>query len=917
MKIGKYQIIRELGKGGFGVVFETKDTTLDREVALKVLHPHLAANSEFVSRFRKEAKALAKLEHPNIVTIYEFSKTDESYFIAMRYLPGGSLSQRISRPGGLPLQETLRITRQLIEALSYTHAHGVTHCDIKPNNILFDAFDNAMIADFGLARAAQTDVTATSTVISSGAGTPSYMPPEMWEEKTITPAVDQYSLACVIYEMLTGDRLFRGDSTPGIMNKHFKPVVLPDSIPAGLRAILLKALAKEPEERFADLHELQRALEEFASRPVSAPPDKAREEVKVFPSSTDKKAKLPKPRQTKAEAPKVPGRRPPAWLPVALVGVVAVAAVAIFASLGKLAIPAEQTPLSELLLTPTAAQTSLPSTEPKNTSTAAPSSTPEPTAAPSPTLIPTPALGVGSTRVRESDSMEQVYVPAGSFWMGSETGAEDERPVHEVYLDAYWIDKFEVTAAQFALCVAAGACDIPGAGSAYDPYTYAVKGREDFPIVSVEWYDAFDYCTWAGGRLPTEAEWEKAARGDQDKRVSPWGDDNNPNRMDYTWQLHPVGSYPAGASPYGALDMIGNASEWVQDRYTASYYETQTIWNNPEGPKTGSYRVIRDSKVAEGSYMWWYRGAASSLTTSLSNRDLSIPTGKGKIGFRCVSLPNASDTNPSASQPPETSPTATPAPALVPASTTAPTEAPIEAAANASLRAADGMEQVLIPAGSFTMGSDDGPRDERPVHQVNLDAFQIDKFEVSNVQYAQCVRVGACNPPSTSKSYTEINYFGNPDFDDYPVVYVTWNDAVSYCGWVGARLPTEAEWEKAARGETDARRYPWGNQSDRSRANFLGDETMPVGSYPNGASPYGVMDMAGNAAEWVADWYREDYYSDTDEYTNPAGAVNGWYKVVRGGSWISDAWKLRISYRSYDRAWYTHYYIGFRCATTP
>jgi formylglycine-generating enzyme required for sulfatase activity/predicted Ser/Thr protein kinase len=903
MKIGKYQVIRELGKGGFGVVFEAKDTILDREVALKILHPHLAANSEFVSRFRKEAKALAKLEHPNIVTIYEFSKTEDSYFIAMRYLPGGSLSQRISRPRGLPLQETLRITRQLIEALSYTHAHGVTHCDIKPNNILFDALGNAMIADFGLARAAQTDVTATSTVISSGAGTPSYMPPELWEEKTITPAVDQYSLACVIYEMLTGDRLFRGDSTPGIMNKHFKPVVLPDSIPAGLRAILLKALAKEPEERFADLHELQRALEEFASRPVSAPPDKAREEVKVFPSSTDKKAKLPKPRQTKAEAPKVPGRRPPAWLPVALVGVVAVAAVAIFASLGKLAIPAEQTPLSELLLTPTAAQTSLSSTEPKNTSTAAPSSTPEPTAAPSPTLIPTPALGVGSTRVRESDSMEQVYVPAGSFWMGSETGDSDEQPVHEVYLDAFWIDKYEVTNKQYSACVTAGACETPQGYYSYywEKFKYyAVEGFEDFPIVSVDWNDAFTYCAWSGGRLPTEAEWEKAARGDQDQRTFSWGEDTDPSRADYSGELHPVGSYPDGSSPYGALDMNGNAGEWVQDHYSPSYYETRLTWINPEGPKTGIYRVIRD---------YWY--------TSVSDRHPSIPTGKGKIGFRCVSLPNASDTNPSASQPPETSPTATPAPALVPASTTAPTEAPIEAAANASLRAADGMEQVLIPAGSFTMGSDDGPGDEGPVHQVTLDAFQIDKFEVSNAQYAQCVRVGACNPPSTSRSYTEINYFGNPDFDDYPVVYVTWNDAVSYCGWVGARLPTEAEWEKAARGETDARRYPWGNQSDRSRANFLGDETTPVGSYPNGASPYGVMDMAGNVAEWVADWYRDNYYSDSHEYTNPTGPATGGYKIVRGGSWRSDDWKLRISYRSYGFSWYTHYYIGFRCASTP
>ncbi len=129
------------------------------------------------------------------------------------------------------------------------------------------------------------------------------------------------------------------------------------------------------------------------------------------------------------------------------------------------------------------------------------------------------------------------------------------------------------------------------------------------------------------------------------------------------------------------------------------------------------------------------------------------------------------------------------------------------------------------------------------------------------------------------------------------------------------RLPTEAEWEKALGGR--GRAATFGAIKATAAGLIFGDETMPVGSYPNGASQYGVIDMAGNVAEWVADWYREDYYSDSDEYTNPAGAANGWYKVVRGGSWRSDDWKLRISYRSYDRSWYTHYYIGFRCATTP
>ncbi|OQA21226.1 MAG: Serine/threonine-protein kinase StkP [Chloroflexi bacterium ADurb.Bin360] len=627
MRLGKYEIISELGRGGFGIVYKAKDTTLDRIVALKVLHPQLSTDEKFIQFFQREARSLAKIDHPNVVTIHEIGEINGQVFIAMRYLAGGSLSDKMKREGLLPPEEVFRIMTQVAEGLNAGHKRGIIHQDVKPGNILFDEHGCAVIADFSIARTVQM-----TTMLSSGeslgvVGTPSYMAPEMWEGGLITPATDQYSLACVMYEMLTGDRLFPGDTSPVIMNKHFKPVVLPDSIPPGLRAILLKALAKEPEERFADLHELQRALEEFASRPVSAPPDKAREEVKVFPSSTDKKAKLPKPRQTKAEAPKVPGRRPPAWLPVALVGVVAVAAVAIFASLGKLAIPAEQTPLSELLLTPTAAQTSLSSTEPKNTSTAAPSSTPEPTAAPSPTLMPVPELGVGSTRVRETDGMEQVYVPEGSFEMGSTTGDEDEKPVRQVYLDAYWIDKFEVTNEQYAQCVAAGVCTKPKHtfSPTHSSY-YGDLNYVNYPVIYVSWYQAWDYCQWVGGDLPTEAQWEKAARG-TDARIYPWGNDS---RVEiYVGIIKDTvsgGTYPQGASPYGALDMAGNVYEWVRDWY-GDYDADET--NNPTGPSNGNVKVIRGGS-------WYY----SLRNFRATNRNYSDPTDKYYyIGFRCATSP--------------------------------------------------------------------------------------------------------------------------------------------------------------------------------------------------------------------------------------------------------------------------------------
>ena len=229
----------------------------------------------------------------------------------------------------------------------------------------------------------------------------------------------------------------------------------------------------------------------------------------------------------------------------------------------------------------------------------------------------------------------------------------------------------------------------------------------------------------------------------------------------------------------------------------------------------------------------------------------------------------------------------------------------------------DGMMMVYVPAGEFQMGSENGSSDEKPVHTVDLDAFWIDQTEVTNAMYARCVESGACDPPSSTGSYTHDRYYGNSEFDDYPVMYVSWNDAVAYCEWANRRLPTEAEWEKAARG-TDERMYPWGNTIDNSYANYnskIGDTTA-VGSYEKGASFYGAYDMAGNVWEWVADWYDENYYS-TSLSSNPMGPISGIFRVLRGGSCnVNDS-----SVRSADRYGVipsdSSYGIGFRCARSP
>ncbi len=221
----------------------------------------------------------------------------------------------------------------------------------------------------------------------------------------------------------------------------------------------------------------------------------------------------------------------------------------------------------------------------------------------------------------------------------------------------------------------------------------------------------------------------------------------------------------------------------------------------------------------------------------------------------------------------------------------------------------DKMAMILIPGGAFQMGglNDKAQPDEKPNHKVTLKGFWLDKTEVTNAQYALCVAAGACEIPNELKSSTRSDYYANAEYADYPVIYVTWNDAKTYCEWAGRRLPTEAEWEYAARG-TDFRDYPWGDTApSEETANFgyKNKDTLKVGSFPGGASPFGILDMAGNVWEWVADYYGQTYYEKSPA-ENPTGpdkpGVNGLQMVLRGGSWVDEIAELRVSNRGFALA---------------
>ncbi len=228
----------------------------------------------------------------------------------------------------------------------------------------------------------------------------------------------------------------------------------------------------------------------------------------------------------------------------------------------------------------------------------------------------------------------------------------------------------------------------------------------------------------------------------------------------------------------------------------------------------------------------------------------------------------------------------------------------------------DGMEIVFVEAGPFIMGSDDGEANESPEHETYLDDYWIDKTEVTNKMYYTCVKSGNCEKPLSDGFIAPTDHYTNLARENYPVVYVNYENAESYCQWVNRRLPTEAEWEKAARG-VDGRIYPWGNQPPtQEMLNFNQNigYLMPVGSFPLGASPYGALDMSGNALEWVADWYSDDYYEQSPSI-NPTGPDLGQLRVSRGGGFYQSEYEVRATIRYSVVYWYNQSGdFGFRCA---
>jgi len=267
-KIGRYEILEQVGQGGFAVVHRARDTQLQRQVALKELRPLLLNDTNWVRRFQREARAIARLDHPAIVPIYDVYEAEERLFLVMRLVNGWPLDELIARQGRLSRTETLDILATVAGGLDYAHSQGILHRDLKPANILVDADRGPMLTDFGLAKLAgenSMSLSANGSIV----GTPHYIAPEVWEGKGSRPQSDVYALGCVLCEMLTGEKIFKGTTAPVVMMAHFQPLDLPKSwpgdVPTGIAAVMKKALANDPAKRYATAGEMVAALKQLST----------------------------------------------------------------------------------------------------------------------------------------------------------------------------------------------------------------------------------------------------------------------------------------------------------------------------------------------------------------------------------------------------------------------------------------------------------------------------------------------------------------------------------------------------------------------------------------------------------------------------------------------------------------------------
>ncbi|OQX62492.1 MAG: hypothetical protein B5M51_06075 [Anaerolinea sp. 4484_236] len=648
-EIGRYQIREPLGEGGMATVYKAFDTRLEREVALKVIRREVFSPNEMemlLKRFEREAKSTARLSHPNIVPVIDYGEFEGAPYLVMFYLPGGTLKDLLGKP--IPWQDAIEQLLPIASALEYIHDQNIISRDVKPSNILLTENGEPMLTDFGLVKLFEEKgkETTSLTVSGAGLGTPDYMAPEQWTGEA-TAQSDLYSLGVVLYEMITGHRPYKADTPAGVLLKQAsESLPLPKSyipdLPHNVESVLLKALAKEPINRYADMHifvdELKNLL---AGKDVSASTVKLK---RLREQMTGTMEKQPTPVPVPSSTPVLTPTPPPSYAPstpvvapalprkkwtVFVFWIAAVGGlVLLFAIFGCWFLYNNPDFYINFVSTPTLQVAHLPTAIPASPTANHPTATKQSSVAPTATTLPTEAPL--PEEIEDDKGVPMRLVPAGEFVMGNDDSADEwSHPAHTVYVDAFYIDKFEVTNERYA------ACDSPECrrprqpGSITHNTYYNNPLLTNYPVLYVDWWMAKSYCKWRGARLPTEAEWEKAARG-TDGRLYPWESQERScfysNLSGCEEDTTAVDKYEQGRSPYGIYDMSGNVWEW-----TSSLFQPY-----PYDPDDGRENLTETGKRVARGGSWHSFGVKSGSARNDTRFELDPSYYGAYVGIRCV-----------------------------------------------------------------------------------------------------------------------------------------------------------------------------------------------------------------------------------------------------------------------------------------
>ncbi|MEW5735567.1 MAG: bifunctional serine/threonine-protein kinase/formylglycine-generating enzyme family protein [Thermodesulfobacteriota bacterium] len=632
-KIGEYIIIEILGEGGFGVVYKAQSPN-GKLAAIKVLHKEALENEKVVKKFFHEAMILARLDHPNITKLFEFFPDHDAYAIVMEFIEGTTLKELIgSYSGPMPFSKAMNICQQVLAAFAYAHENGIIHRDIKPGNIMIDKNGAVKIMDFGIAKFSSIVSSETRTTWKWGA--PHYMAPERFhEDGVVDMRSDIYSLGVLFHETFTGRKPFDSTDTIRVIFSHLNdlprdPQEYSKSIPKYVSEAILKALEKEPNKRFNDCREFYQALEGKKETKAAKKARRINQDDDTLIVDEDLAEKvgdledgatvLVPEEATRRAVRKAAGKsRHALYRRIAIiVAVGAVLLVGLFFGRNL---------YEEYIFRGSG------------------------------NMLPASASVKGKEVTGGVDGRRMVQIPGGEFTMGSDRYSS-EKPVQRLGLAPYYVDKLPVANEDFARFVKAAGyvTDAEKAGfgmvregrrwdrvegaSWKKPMGQKEIGQADNrqPVVQVSYNDALAYCRWAGKDLPTEAQWEKAARG-PDGNSYPWGealpDKKHANFLSPQGALAPVGEYGGGsASVYGVFDMAGNIYQWCKDWYATG----QRAFQDPSGPADGQKRVVKGGSFPEGP---------ESLRAA--NRDRYPPDFSSNLmGIRCActEVPKGAGTN--------------------------------------------------------------------------------------------------------------------------------------------------------------------------------------------------------------------------------------------------------------------------------